>query len=155
MAEIQKGLAVAWSITTTPDGMQVQAIGAGVLRPTSQALTHDGDQVEHLDPATGDVKGITIFNRRSTLEMTLYPSSTTKDAAKIAARALPLKGTNMKIADADDSQLIGWWNVESATKNKEVGAAVTFNVTLSRWEGITANDPTADGTQGGYLPITS
>ena len=141
MAEIQKGLAVAWSITTTANGMAITGIGAAILNPTSQALTHDGEQVEHIDPATGAAKGVTIFNRTSTLEMTVYPSAGSKAVAKTAAALLPKKGDNMTIVDAEDAQIAGQWHVESATKNKEAGSAVSFNVSLKRWEGITNYAP--------------
>jgi hypothetical protein len=142
MAEIQKGLAVAWSITTTSGAMgisQIVSIGVGaLLRPTSQALTHDGEQVEHIDPATGNAIGITVYNRTSTLEMTVYPSADSLAEAKSVAALLPKKGDNMTIADTGDGQLNGVWHVESATKNKEAGSAVTFNVSLKRWEDISS-----------------
>jgi hypothetical protein len=158
MAEIQKGLAVGWGITTTKNGMSVVGVGVGnytntVFVPTSQSQTNDGEQVEHIDPLTGETIGVTIFNRTSTLEMTVYPSDTTRVLAKGAASLLPKKGDNMKIADAVDTQLKGWWHVESVTKNKEAGEKISFNVTLKRWEGMTDPDPESNTTEGGYKAI--
>jgi hypothetical protein len=136
MSQIQKGIAVQWSISTGDT-----VAGTGVIRHTAQTLTKDAEMVEHRDPATGAVVGVTTFNRNETLELTVYPSGAMLETANNAAAAIPLAGENLTLSDSTNSQFNGIWHVERATINRAVGDKATFNVTLRRWAGVSSYNP--------------
>jgi len=138
MSQIQKGVGVVWGISSSP-----VVIGTGSAVVTSQTFGSESDEVEHRN-ALGVVVGITTFNRRQTMELTVYPSGATI-AAIGTSNILPKAGETVKVIDADDLDVGAAaspnngkeWHVVSATKTKSNEDKMTFNLSLRRYDGIT------------------
>lgn len=92
---VQTGVGVVWGITVS--GVAVGATGIGTV--TSETVTNDAKNVEHLD-LNGDLVGMTFFDFRTKLELEVYPSSSTMAAAKTALNAMPSPGSIVAITDA-------------------------------------------------------
>ena len=95
MAVTQYGIGVVWGITV--GNLTLTANGVG--RITSAALAKDIKNVEHLDPTTGEIIGITVFDPRRKLDLEVYPSASTLAYAKNAANAMPAPGTTVTLTD--------------------------------------------------------
>jgi hypothetical protein len=139
MSQIQKGVAVVWGISSSP-----VVIGTGSAVVTSQTFGSESDEVEHRN-SLGAVVGITTFNRRQTMELTVYPSNTSITNIG-TSNILPKAGETVKVIDAADSDvgIAGSppdggkeWHVVSATKTKSNEDKMTFNLSLRRYDGIT------------------
>lgn len=140
MADIQKGVACAWGITTESASGGGIPLATGFLRFNSQNLTIDGDTVEHRNPVNGDVEGITHYNKKMTLECVLYPSAASKADAKTALTLVPQKGATINLIDTVNT-LVGAaspgksWDVLSASINASADDPKwTVNLTLQRFE---------------------
>ena len=95
MAVTQYGIGVVWGITIGNLTMNVTGVG----RITSSTLSKDIKSVEHLNPATGEIVGITMFDPRRKLEIEVYPSAASILAAQGAANAMPAPGTTVTLTD--------------------------------------------------------
>jgi hypothetical protein len=150
MAEIQQGIAVVWAISST-----IAAIGSGSpigsRRITGQTAGREADTVEHRG-TDGDVVGVTTFNQRETLELTIYPSGATRLLAQ-AQNILPLPGAVLLVIDSLDTDVGAGspgkpYYVVSSSKVKGLEDKCVMTVSLARWAGVT----TADAT---YTPIAT
>jgi hypothetical protein len=141
MSQIQKGVGVVWGISSSP-----VVIGTGSAVVTSQTFGSESDEVEHRN-ALGAVVGITTFNRRQTMELTVYPSA--ESIALVTSsnsHILPKAGETVKVIDTADLDVGAAsagkeWHVVSATKTKSNEDKMTFNLSLRRYDGITDYEP--------------
>jgi hypothetical protein len=136
MAAIQQGIAVIWAVSSS---IAVVATG-GEKRITGQTVGREADTVEHRG-ANGDVVGVTTFNQRETLELTLYPSGTSILLAK-GENILPLPGAVLTVIDADDLDIGGKaYYVVSSSKVKGLEDKCVMTVSLARWSTISSYTP--------------
>lgn len=137
-----QGIGVVWGISTG----NITA-GSGVLRPTSQTYTEDAEMIEHRNTA-GEVIGLTFFNQTQTVELDVYPASSTLANANSALVNMPSPGDTVTLTDATDTDVAGVYTVMSASKNKSTSDKVSFRLTLKMYDQNNTFTPSSS-------PITS
>lgn len=133
MAVQQKGIGVAWGITSSGYAGTTHA-GVGyalTTRATGQTLRKSADSEECRD-LNGEVVGKVFFNQTSELTLRVYPSGVSISAAN-TANVLPAIGDKMIVTDASDSDIAGTYLVEDCSKTRTNNAKVEFDVTLRRY----------------------
>lgn len=130
MAVTQKGIGVAWGITTSG---YTSAGSAVAVKTTEQSLTKDAEMVEIKD-GNGEAAGLVFFNPTSELTLRVYPfHATTLAGATSAAAALPAVGDKFVITDASDASIAGDYVVLRVGKTRSQGAQVEFDLTVKKW----------------------
>jgi|LakMenEpi03Aug12_release.lakeMendotaPanAssembly.Ray.scaffolds.fasta_scaffold12696_10 hypothetical protein len=132
MAVTQKGMGVAWGITTSGYTYTGAATTLNV-KSLEQSLTRDAEMVEVKD-ANGEAAGLVFFNPTSELTLRVYPfNATTLSGAATAAAALPAVGDKFVITDASDASIAGDYVVMRVGKTRSSGAQVEFDLTVKKW----------------------
>ena len=103
MAVSHSGIGVVWGITTASGSI---TLGTGVGRITSETVTNDTKNMEHLTHL-GELQGVTFYDDRTQLELEVYPSGSTISAAQNAANACPLPGSTVTLTDSVLTNAIG------------------------------------------------
>lgn len=138
MAEIQRGAAVVWGITTT--GITFSGTthtGSQWISQTQEAgLEADSDETRD---QLGEVINRTTYNQQKTLSITVIPSSTTLSAAA-SQSVLPTPGSEVKVIDTDTNVGAGSpgtsYECQTASYSKTNTGKATISMTLKRWAGI-------------------
>jgi hypothetical protein len=99
---VQTGVGVVWGITVS--SVTVSATGIGIV--TSQTVNNDAKSVENLN-SDGDLIGIAFFDFRTKLELEVYPSSSTLNAAKTSLNACPSPGSIVTVGDSVFTRVAG------------------------------------------------
>ena len=143
MAEIQRGAAVVWGITTTGIAYSGTTHTGSQWISQSQESGREADHDETRDQL-GEVVNRTTYNRQVTLSITVIPSSTTLSAAA-SQSVLPLPGTEVSVIDTDSN--IGAsdpgtsYECQTSGYSKTNTGKATITMTLKRWAGISAYTP--------------
>ncbi len=131
MAVVQKGIAVAWGITSS--GYAYTGSGTALnVKSIEQSLTKDAEVFESKD-SNGETNGVLFFNPTSELGLRVYPSGASLANAKTAAAVLPACGDKFTITDADDSTIAGDYVVMRVGKTKSVAGRCEFDLTVKKW----------------------
>ena len=131
MSVIQKGIAVAWGISSSGYTYTGSATALNV-RATGQTLRKSADSEECRD-LNGEVVGKVFFNQVSELQLRVYPSAATLALAK-TANVLPAIGDKFVVTDADDSEIAGTtYIVEDSSKTRTNNAKVEFDITVRKY----------------------
>jgi hypothetical protein len=131
----QKGLAVAWGITST--AYANWSTGSAValsVHATEQSVTKDAKMGESADPVTGATLGIVFYDFTTELQLRVYPKSTGLAGAKTAAATLPAIGDKFIITDADDAVAAATFIVMKVGRTRKVSDKTEFDITLKAWE---------------------
>jgi len=131
----QKGLAVAWGITST--AYANWSTGSAValsVHATEQSVTKDAKMGESADPVTGATLGIVFYDFTTELQLRVYPKSTGLAGAKTAAATLPAIGDKFIITDTDDAVAAATFIVMKVGRTRKVGDKTEFDITLTAWE---------------------
>jgi hypothetical protein len=131
----QKGLAVAWGITST--AYNNWSTGSAVVlnvHATEQSVTKDAKMTESADPTTGATLGIVFYDFTTELQLRVYPRSTTIAGALTAAATLPAIGDKFIITDGSDAVAAATFIVMKVGRTRKVGDKTEFDITLKAWE---------------------
>lgn len=129
----QKGLAVAWGITSTGYTYTAAATVLAV-HATEQSLTKDAKMTESADPVTGSTLGIVFYDFTTEIQLRVYPKSTTIALAATAAATLPAIGDKFAITDGSDAAAAGSYVVMKVGRTRKVSDKVEFDITIKAWE---------------------
>lgn len=130
---VQKGLAVAWGISTTGYTYTGSATALSV-HATEQSLTKDAKMTESADPVTGATVGLVFFDFTKEIQLRVYPKGSSLANAVAAAIALPEVADKFVIVDSTDTVAAGNYVVTKVGRARKVGDKVEFDITLKQWE---------------------
>jgi len=133
----QKGLAVAWGITSTSYTYTGTATVLAV-HATEQSLTKDAKMTESADPVTGATLGIVFYDFTNEVQLRVYPKGSGLTAATNAAMALPAIGDKFCIIDTDTAVGAGGtgtpYVVMKVGRTRKVSDKVEFDITIKAYE---------------------
>ena len=133
MAVVQKGIGVAWGITSTGYTYTAGATTLAV-KGSEQGVKKDASLEEHLDPSTGSAIGLTFFNPTKEVSLRCYPYGSSLANAITAAAALPAVGDKFTVTDSGDTVVAGDYVVMSVSRTRKVGGKVEFDITIKQWD---------------------
>lgn len=134
-------VAVVWGIGTSDI-----AVAAGkLLRINGQTYTPDSEMMEHRS-RSGEVIGRSRWNFTKSLELEVYPASSTIAYAVDALIGTPAIGTAVTLTElledgATDSGIAGTYEVMAAVRNASPTDRVSIRLTLLQNAGFTAASP--------------
>ena len=131
MAVIQKGIAVAWGISSSAYAYTGSATALNV-KSIEQTLTKDAQVFESKD-SNGETNGLVFFDPTSEVSLRVYPSNTALSTAVTAGAVLPAVGDKFTITDASDASLAGDYVVMRVGKTRSVASRVEFDLTIKKW----------------------
>lgn len=132
MAVVQKGMGVAWGVTTSGYTYTGSATALAV-KTTEQSLTKDAELVEVKD-GNGETAGLVFFNPTSEVTLRVYPfHASSLSSAATAGATLPAVGDKFVITDASDASMAGDYVVMRVGKTRSQGAQVEFDLTVKKW----------------------
>lgn len=133
MPVIQKGMGVAWGVTTSGYTYTGSATTLNV-KTTEQNLTRDAELVEIKD-GNGETTGLVFFNPTTEITLRVYPfNATTLSGAATAGAVLPAVGDKFAITDASDASIAGSdYVVIRVGKTRSQGAQVEFDITVKKY----------------------
>lgn len=136
MAEIQKGIAVVWGISTAAFTFTgtASALTAATSQLTGQTVRRSARKVE-VSNKVGETIGLVYVNPIDELDLEIFPSDTTLSLAK-TANVLPSPGDKLAIAVTTgdvDTNITGNWIVEECSKMKKSDNYVSFTVKLIKY----------------------
>ena len=131
----QKGLAVAWGITSTvyANWSTGSAVALSV-HATEQSTTKDAKMSESADPLTGATLGIVFYDFTKEIQLRVYPKSTNLAGGLTAAATLPALGDKFVITDDNDAAAAGNYVVIKVGRTRKVSDKVEFDITIKQWE---------------------
>lgn len=133
----QKGLAVAWGITST-GYTYTGAATVLAVHATEQSLTKDAKMTESADPVTGATLGIVFYDFTNEVQLRVYPKGSGLTAATNAAMALPAIGDKFCIIDTDTAVGAGGtgtpYVVMKVGRTRKVSDKVEFDITIKAYE---------------------
>lgn len=133
----QKGLAVAWGITSSGYTYTGTATVLAV-HATEQSLTKDAKMTESADPVTGSTLGIVFYDFTNEVQLRVYPKGSGLTAATNAAMALPAIGDKFCIIDADTAVGASGtgtpYVVMKVGRTRKVSDKVEFDITIKAYE---------------------
>lgn len=130
---VQKGLAVAWGISST-GYTYTGAATVLAVHATEQSTTKDAKMTESADPVTGATLGIVFYDFTKEIQLRVYPKGSSLANAVTAAAAVPDVGDKFAITDANDAVAAGNYVVMKAGRTRKVGDKVEFDLTIKQWE---------------------
>lgn len=131
MAVVQKGIAVAWGLTSSGYAYSASATALNI-KGIEQSLTKDAQLFESKDN-NGETNGLVFFDPTKEIGLRCYPSNTTIATAKTAAAVLPAIGDKFTITDADDATIAGDYVVMRVSKTKTVNGRCEFDIAIKQW----------------------
>ena len=137
MAQISKGEAIVWGVSTTNMTGFSAAVSGGYTF-TGEDLSFEATKDEFRDES-GDVKTVVFRDGRKTLSLKCYPSATSGSTA--SATTTPLAGEEVTLVSGD-SDYNGEWICESCTKSRKQDGIVEFDISLIKY------DELSTGTSG-------
>jgi hypothetical protein len=133
----QKGLAVAWGITST-GYTYTGAATVLAVHATEQSLTKDAKMTESADPVTGSTLGIVFYDFTNEVQLRVYPKGSGLTAATNAAMALPAIGDKFCIIDTDTAVGASGtgtpYVVMKVGRTRKVSDKVEFDITIKAYE---------------------
>jgi len=138
----QKGLAVAWGITST-GYTYTGAATVLAVHATEQSLTKDAKMTESADPVTGATLGIVFYDFTNEVQLRVYPKGSGLTAATNAAMALPAIGDKFCIIDTDTAVGASGtgtpgtgtpYVVMKVGRTRKVSDKVEFDITIKAYE---------------------
>lgn len=142
--KVDRGFAVVLGVSVT--GIKYEIAGTWSGNTWNGRLNGDvtwapdADTIEHRNPATGAVDGMTYYNQRQTLQITFIPGSTASQAAATAASIIEIvKGSVIELTSADTLVGAGTpaagdrWIIDSASRVSSATGMTTYNLGLVRY----------------------
>lgn len=131
---VQKGLAVAWGITSTGYTYTGSATVLAV-HATEQSLTKDAKMTESGDPITGATVGLVFYDFTQEVQLRVYPKGSSLANAVSSAIAIPDVGDKFAVTDSSDTAVAATtYVVMKAARTRKVGDKVEFDLTIKKWE---------------------
>lgn len=127
MSVIQKGIGVAWGVSSSGFTYTASATVLKVV-PTGQSFRKTSKNFE-CSNKDGETNGKVFFDQRQTLTLRCYPSDTTLALAN-TANVLPAPGDKFVVTDANDPDIAGTYVVEECGKERVNNGITTFDITI-------------------------
>lgn len=124
------GTSIVWGVSSTDMSGFTAAVAAGYTF-TGEDLGFEADKVE-LKNRSGEITSVYTYNGRTTLSLKCYPSGT-----GASPTSLPKPGETVTVTSTSDSQIAGNWLCESSSKARTNEGIVEFDISLTRYDGIT------------------
>jgi hypothetical protein len=139
MAEIQRGSAVVWGISTS--SATYTGVGTSRQHFQSQTFSYEAD-MEETRAGNGTTASVVHYNRSKNVTISVVPSATTL-ALAISANIVPEPGQDVTVTDTDT--VIGGGGIAymcvSASMHKSNTGKTTIEMTLKRWDSIGTYTP--------------
>ena len=142
MSVLHRGIVVVWGITTGSAATPGQiTLGSGVGDIVTQSVNNDAKNLEHLNPTTGELKGLTFFDDRRVVELEVVPSGPTLTAARSAANACPTPGSVITLADSVFTNVFGAspgtaFICMASSVGPEIAGRATIRMTVMKAAGV-------------------
>jgi hypothetical protein len=150
MAVLHRGIVVVWGITTGSAGTPGKiTLGTGVGDIVTSSITNDAKNLEHINPINGELKGLTFYDDRKSVELEVVPSGSTLAAARSAADACPTPGSVIVLADSVFTNVFGAspgtsFICMASSVGPEIAGRATIRMTVMKASGV---DTTIQVTQ--------